>query len=92
MRVSAIADWTTCEAMAISDPHPEARVHVAAWVGTLAHALLSGSPLTEEPTRLDMMPSRQRLTRRRCRLMLSFPQLAGAWIMRAGRSWSRRCR
>ena len=52
MRVSAIADWTTCEAMAISDPHPEARVHVAAWVGTLAHALLSGSPLTEEPTRL----------------------------------------
>ena len=52
MRVSAIADWTTCEAMAISDPHPEARVHVAAWVGTLAHALLSGSPLTKEPSRL----------------------------------------
>ena len=40
MRVSAIADWTTCEAMAVSDPHPEARVHVAAWVGTLAHAYL----------------------------------------------------
>ena len=40
MRVSAIADWTTCEAMALSDPRPEARVHVAAWVGTLAHAIL----------------------------------------------------
>ena len=53
MRVSAIADWTTCEAMAISDPHPEARVHVAAWVGTLAHALLSGClEDTEEPSRL----------------------------------------
>ena len=24
--------------MALSDPRPEARVHVAAWVGTLAHA------------------------------------------------------
>ena len=42
MRVSAIADWTTCEAMALTDPRPETRVHVAAWVGTLAHALLSG--------------------------------------------------
>ena len=40
MRISAIADWTTCEAMALSDPRPEARVHVAAWVGTLAHAYL----------------------------------------------------
>ena len=29
MRVSAIADWTTCEAMALSDPRQEARVHVA---------------------------------------------------------------
>ena len=42
MRVSAIADWTTCEAMALSDPRPEARVHVAAWVGTLAHAYTLG--------------------------------------------------
>ena len=44
MRVSAIADWTTCEAMALSDPRPEARVHVAAWVGTLAHARLLEQP------------------------------------------------
>ena len=44
MRVSAIADWTTCEAMALTDPRPEARVHVAAWVGTLAHAYLLGTP------------------------------------------------
>ena len=42
MRISAIADWTTCEAMALTDPRPEARVHVAALVGTLAHARLLG--------------------------------------------------
>ena len=52
MRVSAIADWTTCEAMALTDPRPEARVHVAAWVGTLAHAQLLGGPLPAPPARL----------------------------------------
>ena len=51
MRISAISDWTTCEAMALSDPRPEARIHVAAWVGTLAHSLLSGVE-TEPPGRL----------------------------------------
>ena len=53
MRVSAIADWTTCEAMALADPRPEARVHVAAWVGTLAHAiLLDAAPESWQPRRL----------------------------------------
>ena len=52
MRVSAIADWTTCEAMALSDPRPEARVHVAAWVGTMAHAILLGTTLEPRPSRL----------------------------------------
>ena len=52
MRVSAIAAWTTCEAMALSDPRPEARVHVAAWVGTLAHAWTVGTPDPEPPARL----------------------------------------
>ena len=52
MRVSAIADWTTCEAMALSDPRPEARVHVAAWVGTMAHAILLGTTLESPPSRL----------------------------------------
>ena len=52
MRVSAIADWTTCEAMALSDPRREARVHVAAWVGTLAHAWTVGTPDPEPPARL----------------------------------------
>ena len=52
MRVSAIADWTTCEAMAISDPRPEARVHVAAWVGTLAHSILLMRTFLEQPQRL----------------------------------------
>ena len=51
MRISAISDWTTCEAMALTDPRAEARVHVAAWVGTLAHSLLSGVE-TEPPGRL----------------------------------------
>ena len=52
MRVSAISDWTTCEAMALTDPRPEARVHVAAWVGTLAHAYTLGTPDPEPPARL----------------------------------------
>ena len=51
MRVSAIADWTTCEAMALSDPRPEARVHVAAFVGTWAHAAMLGGE-TLEPARV----------------------------------------
>ena len=49
MRISAIADWSTCEAMALSDPRPEARVHVAAWVGTLAHASLLGKAGLVDP-------------------------------------------
>ena len=52
MRISAIADWTTCEAMALTDPRSEARVHVAAWVGTLAHAFLSGADAPPSPERL----------------------------------------
>ena len=52
MRVSAIADWTTCEAMALTDPSPEARVHVAAWVGTLAHAALLDTEVESPPPRL----------------------------------------
>ena len=56
MRVSAIADWTTCEAMALSDPRPEARVHVAAWVGTLAHALLSGADRPKTLVRIRYDP------------------------------------
>ena len=54
MRVSAIADWTTCEAMALTDPRPEARVHVAAWVGTMAHAiLLDTKPVRPARLRFD---------------------------------------
>ena len=58
MRVSAIADWTTCEAMALSDPRPEARVHVAAWVGTLAHGFLS-EKIPAPPLRLRFDPITQ---------------------------------
>ena len=49
MRVSAIADWATCEAMALTDPRPEARVHVAAWVGTFAHAILLDAVEARKP-------------------------------------------
>ena len=42
MRISDIAAWADCEAMAIARPPREARVGVAAWVGTLAHGLLLG--------------------------------------------------
>ena len=52
MRVSAIADWATCEAMALTDPRSEARVHVAAWVGTMAHASLLDTPPEPQPLRL----------------------------------------
>ena len=59
MRISDIGAWTTCEAMALADPRQEARVHVAPWVGTMAHALLAGDPLPEPPARLryDTMTS-----------------------------------
>ena len=35
MRVSDIANWAACEAMALqSPPRPAGRANVAAWVGT----------------------------------------------------------
>ena len=56
MRVSAIADWTTCEAKALHDPRPEARASAAAWVGTLAHAKMLGQPDPNVPARLRFDP------------------------------------
>ena len=42
IRVSSIADWLTCEAMALESPKREGRVNAATYVGTLAHAELTG--------------------------------------------------
>ena len=53
MRVSDIANWASCEAMALqSPPRPAGRTNVAAWVGTLAHAELAGVMVDERPARL----------------------------------------
>lgn len=51
MRISDINNWTTCEVMALRDPQEPARVAVAAWVGTLAHAMLLGGD-AEPPARI----------------------------------------
>ena len=52
MRISDISNWTTCEAMALeSPPRTAGRTNVAAWVGTLAHGLLS-DVRPAEPARL----------------------------------------
>ena len=44
MRISQIASWSECEAMALQSPPRIARTHVAAYVGTLAHALVADLP------------------------------------------------
>ena len=44
MRISQIASWSECEAMALQSPPRVARTHVAAYVGTLAHALVADLP------------------------------------------------
>ena len=51
MRISDVAAWTTCEAMALADPPRAPRVGVAPWVGTLAHAILTKDAV-EPPGRL----------------------------------------
>ena len=46
MRVSDIANWAACEAMALHSPPRQAgRTNIAAWVGTMAHAILAGQPV-----------------------------------------------
>ena len=45
MRLSDIGNWASCEQMALSSPpRPPGRTNVAAWVGTLAHGYLEGTP------------------------------------------------
>ena len=50
MRVSDIGNWAACEVMALQSPLRQAgRTNVAAWVGTLAHGLLSGEQTNHPP-------------------------------------------
>ena len=49
MRVSDIANWAACEAMALHSPPRQAgRTNVAAWVGTMAHALIAEEPIPDQ--------------------------------------------
>ena len=53
MRVSDIANWAACEAMALHSPPRQAgRTNVAAHVGTLAHAILAGQPAPDTGGRI----------------------------------------
>ena len=52
MRISDIAAWAECETMALSDPKRTATISAAAWVGTLAHAKLLGTPMPALPGRI----------------------------------------
>ena len=53
MRVSDISNWAACEVMALQSPQrPPGRANVAAWVGTYAHAVLSGTMMETKPERL----------------------------------------
>ena len=52
MRVSEISSWAACEVMALQSPrHPPGRTNVAAWVGTMAHAMLANTTY-DQPDRL----------------------------------------
>ena len=50
--MSSIADWLTCEAMALESPKREGRLNAATYVGTLAHAELTGMAV-EPPGRVS---------------------------------------
>lgn len=43
LRVSDVEAWTQCELMALRSPPTEGRLAVAAYVGTLAHAILASN-------------------------------------------------
>lgn len=52
-RVSEISQWVECEVKALHSPRRPGRQHVAAWVGTLAHAMLANQHLPAPPPRLQ---------------------------------------
>ena len=53
MRVSDIANWAACEAYAFhAPPRPVGRANVAAYVGSLAHAMVADEPLPEPDGRI----------------------------------------
>ena len=53
MRVSDISNWAACEAYAFhAPPRPVGRANVAAYVGSLAHAMVADEPLPEPDGRI----------------------------------------
>ena len=53
MRVSDIANWASCEAYAFhAPPRPVGRANVAAYVGSLAHAMVADEALPEPDGRI----------------------------------------
>ena len=53
MRVSDISNWASCEAYAFhAPPRPVGRANVAAYVGSLAHAMVADEPLPEPDGRI----------------------------------------
>ena len=53
MRVSDISNWASCEAYAFhAPPRPVGRANVAAYVGSLAHAMVADMPLPEPDGRI----------------------------------------
>ena len=64
MRVSDISNWAACEAMALHSPPRQAgRTNVAAWVGTMGHAILAGQPVppTEGRIAYDQLTPTERV-------------------------------
>ena len=53
MRVSDISNWSACEAYAFhAPPRPVGRANVAAYVGSLAHAMVADEALPEPDGRI----------------------------------------
>ena len=53
LRVSDISNWSACEAYAFhAPPRPVGRANVAAYVGSLAHAMVADEPLPEPDGRI----------------------------------------
>ena len=57
LRISDVEAWTTCELMALRCPPRESQIHVAAYVGSLAHALVTETepPLADGRYRFDAL-------------------------------------
>ena len=93
MRVSDIANWAACEAMALHSPPRQAgRTNVAAWVGTMAHAILAGQPVPPTGGRIayDQLTPTEHVAHGTGAVSPATP--ASSWSIRVGASWGKRRR